>query len=204
MPSIGNLRIPILSQGMTAPGIRLGVSISSTGIDSGPNIPNQHGPQPNICNRRRSRGNIPFPLPQLYALAPKVIPINVGLLQPTSGIRQYLIGINHLFSRLQGSPEFSKQTPWPLELSSTNTTAPRNIFNQRQVFRNQYRRSSGAVWNIDSWSSSYMLVGSSGRLTPQNIILPVFYGILACSHFYVKINITVALTPFYDCTPINP
>ena len=50
----------------------------STDIYTEPNIPNQHGTRPNICNRCWSRANYPFLLTQISAPTPQPISTNVG------------------------------------------------------------------------------------------------------------------------------
>ena len=130
-PSIGSLCSPILSQGIPTLGLQSGSLLSSIYINPDPNIPNQHGPRPNIFNRRRSRENNTFLLLQLYTPAPKLTPTNVGLIQPTSGIPQSLLGLSHLHFQTPRLPptfpnrhrvrlNYLQPTPWLPETLSTN------------------------------------------------------------------------------------
>ena len=77
-PSTGSIHSPSLSQVIPAPGIRSGALMSSTDINPVPNIPNQRGTRPNICNRCWYRDNNPFLSPHLSTLALQLIPTNIG------------------------------------------------------------------------------------------------------------------------------
>ena len=84
--------------------------------------------------------------------------------------------------------------PRPLELYPTNATDPWNIINRYRGFQTLCHGSSRNIWDIESRPSSNTLVGSTGHLTPRNIVLPIFYIRVVHPPFYVKINGIVAFT----------
>ena len=66
--------IPTYPQDKYSPGIQQGASTSSTDVNTDPNIPNRHGPWPNISNRCRYQANKIFLPLQLSVPAPQSIP----------------------------------------------------------------------------------------------------------------------------------
>ena len=121
---------------------------------------------------------------QLTWALTKYLQLKLGLTRSPSGLKQLCCQTPH-------PPRLFQQTPQPLGLSPIDVAAPWNIVNRLQGFQTRRCGSSGAIWNIDSRSSSGMLVGSTGYLPLKNILLSIFYIIVARAPFSIKINVTV-------------
>ena len=159
----------------------------STYVDTDPNIPNRHGPQPNISNGSWYQANNLFLTPQLSAPAPQsistdVIPDEISatdVRDPTI----YVSSQEPSSSDDKSPPNFSQQTPRSHELSPTTNLTTWNIVNRRQGFQNRRSDPSGAVWNVDSRWSSDTLVGSSSLLYTRKTVCLSFYVGVSCAPF---------------------
>ena len=113
-------QIPTQPNGFFSPGTSIGASTSSTDVYPKPNIPNWHGPQPNISNRCRSWSNNIFPLPQLLLR-------RCGLFQPTWSLTKYLQQTAGLPQSLPGHEHLPRQTPRFLPTFSKRRWGPTNF-----------------------------------------------------------------------------
>ena len=192
---------------MSSPGLQSGASISSTDVDPDPNIPNQYGPRPNICNRCWSWDNDPFLPPQLFALEPQSIPTDGSLKTIlATDVRAPLISIiswaplssdakapTDSSDRRRGRSNYLQPTPRIPKILPINTRA----FKPGAV---------APLWPYQILTPGLPPTRSSGSLAiyTLEIFLACLFIVAWLAHpFYVKITVTRCSYPLCACTPIN-
>ena len=200
-------RLPTYPQGMSSLGLLSGTSMYSTDVYPNPNIPNRHGPWPNISNRRWSQENSLFLPPQLSASAPQPIPTNMIPNQisatyvgdPSISIRSRAT----LPSDAKAPPEFSNRLRDPPNCLQPILRLPKILSTDTRAFKPDAVASPGLsqIWTPSL--SQTLLLGTLAILTLKRFLVYLFMIAWLAHILNVKITVTGWFYPFHARIPIN-